>query len=236
MPDFKLVGSADIHDATIVSLEQSPTQLLVRLTSIQKSPFQVRFSGVREVLSYRPEGMILQSLIRDDGSQPPYRFTFVNWYVDEKDNPKSAQSLEVVAELCYVDPGRPSPRFPEDFHVKYRFLSADEGGRRTGPPRQSYKGDWAYEGEDLNKPGAHLYMIWPLFEDASGQLLPDLAEVLPEGTARMFIANDELRQTVHRERIKVGTRGYFMEGRRRVAEAQVTRIVALHEARPTSHD
>lgn len=43
----------------------------------------------------------------------------------------------------------------------------------------------------------------------------------------MFILNDDLRQTEHRHRIRVGTKGYFVEGPKPVAVAEVIRVVEL---------
>jgi hypothetical protein len=112
-----------------------------------------------------------------------------------------------------------------DFEVKYRFLSSLEGGRLTGPPFQGYRCDWAYEGDDIAKTG--IYMIWPEFEDENGNILEKNIQVPVEGIAGMIIINKELKETIHRERIKVGVRGFFMEGGKRVAEAVVIRICNL---------
>lgn len=114
---------------------------------------------------------------------------------------------------------------PADFEVRYRFFRAEEGGLRTGPPFQGYRCDWAYEGDDLAKTG--VYMIWPEFLDAEGVPLPDGERVPRSGQASMWILSGELRKQIHCRRIQEGTRGYFMEGSRKVAEAVVTRIVGL---------
>jgi hypothetical protein len=50
-----------------------------------------------------------------------------------------------------------------DFKVKYRFLSADEGGRESVPPHNNYRSDWLYDGDDIHKSG--LSMVWPFFEN-----------------------------------------------------------------------
>src|SRR4051812_41788226 len=114
-----------------------------------------------------------------------------------------------------------------DFEVRYRFLTPDEGGRQTGPPYQgSYRSDWAYDGDDISRTGIH--MIWPEFVDDHGAVLPRDAHVAVAGHARMWIVSSDMRALVHQARIREGVRGYFMEGSRRVAEAVVTRIIALH--------
>lgn len=73
-----------------------------------------------------------------------------------------------------------------------------------------------------------MWMIWPLFEDKNGKLLPMGERVPAEGIARMVIVSDALRKEVHCKRLVEGAKGYFMEGRRRVAEAEVVRIVGLY--------
>jgi hypothetical protein len=120
-----------------------------------------------------------------------------------------------------------------DFEVRYRFFTPDEGGRQTGPPHQgSYRSDWAYDGDDISRTGIH--MIWPEFIDDHGAILSPDAQVRVAGHARMWIVSPGMRTQVHQARIREGVRGYFMEGSRRVAEAVVTRIVALH-ANASSH-
>ncbi len=116
---------------------------------------------------------------------------------------------------------------PADFEVSYKFLSSEEGGRRSGLPKQGYRCDWLYSGEDIE--GSVVYMIWPEFEDAQGLALPNGTQVFLRGKARMRILNSDLRRTVHRQLLRVGTKGYFVEGRTRVAEAEVVRILALNE-------
>ena len=93
-------------------------------------------------------------------------------------------------------------------------------------PYQGLKRDWAYVGDDINKTG--IYMIWAELEDGDGQPLPVGILVPLQGTARMYIASDELRQQIHRKRIRIGTKGFFMEGARKIAEAEVISIVNLH--------
>jgi hypothetical protein len=113
----------------------------------------------------------------------------------------------------------------QDFDVHYRFFSSDAGGRKSVAPRQGYRCDWSYDGDDTETPG--IYMIWPEFEADDGSIIA-LGEYVPlESTARMWIVSSEMREEIHRGRIFVGTRGFFMEGGRRVAEAVVTRIVGL---------
>ena len=114
---------------------------------------------------------------------------------------------------------------PPDFEVRYRFLTAEEGGRRTGPPLQGYRSDWSYEGDDVAE---GIYMIWPEFLAEDGSLFPENVPVSVTGHASMWIVSHDMRTRVHRLRIHEGIKGYFMEGGLKVAEAIVTRVIALH--------
>jgi hypothetical protein len=112
----------------------------------------------------------------------------------------------------------------QDFDVHYRFLFPDAGGLKS-LPGQGYRCDWSYDGDDIKATG--IYMIWPEFESDDGSIIPMGEYVLLEGTARMWIVNSEMRERVHRKRLFVGTKGFFMEGGRKVAEAVVNRLVGL---------
>jgi hypothetical protein len=83
-----------------------------------------------------------------------------------------------------------------------------------------------YEGDDLDADG--LSMIWPEFIDSAGVMPPE-GEVPPSGKARMFVVNPD-RVAFHRTLVKLGGRGFFMEGTRKVAECTVTAITGLGEA------
>jgi hypothetical protein len=121
---------------------------------------------------------------------------------------------------------------PQDFDVKYRFFAQEEGGRASGSPGQGYRCDWLYDGDNVRKTG--IYMIWPEFEQEDGGIIP-LGEHVPmEGTARIWIVNNELRNSIHRKRLKEGVRGFFMEGGQKVAEVCVTKIIGLHNSETVS--
>lgn len=118
---------------------------------------------------------------------------------------------------------------PADFLVCYRFLSTTEGGRST-PPHQHVRWDFLYEGDDPLIDGVH--MIWPEFVDAAGDVLPE-GEVPAVGMAQMFVVNRE-RTSFHQSRIRIGVRGFFMEGARKVAECEVTAIPRVLSHEPLS--
>ncbi|WP_123040558.1 hypothetical protein [Cohnella candidum] len=115
---------------------------------------------------------------------------------------------------------------PQDFNVKYHFYLPQEGGRKK-IPYQGYRCDFAYE--EYYVEDKSIYAIHPEFEDELGNIiLVDDKPVRASGTARMWILFQEMREKVHRNRIKVGTKGYFMEGSRRVGEVEVIEIIGLH--------
>lgn len=119
-----------------------------------------------------------------------------------------------------------------DFLVKYRFFTQAEGGRMN-PALQGYRSDWVYA-EDYEKwienkqpLSLPIYMIHPLAVDEDN-LQYSSHEFMPsEGFADMRILFDQMRP-VHRKKIRVGVKGYFVEGSRRVAEAEVIDILYLN--------
>jgi hypothetical protein len=119
---------------------------------------------------------------------------------------------------------------PDDFEAIIRILTSEEGGRLT-PPFNGVRWDLSYA-EDRPEDG--LWMIWPDFFNLSNDSLPTDAP-LPIGVelrARMTVLVDEMRKSVHRERVQVGTSFYCHEGSRRVAVGRVTKITGLLDERP----
>ncbi len=55
-----------------------------------------------------------------------------------------------------------------DFKIRYRFYSAEEGGRKT-PAFQGYRSDFWYDYE--NHIPNSIYMIWPEFENEEGEII-----------------------------------------------------------------
>ena len=106
------------------------------------------------------------------------------------------------------------------FQVRYRFLTPAEGGREA-PPRQHIRWNFVYGADDPTRQ----YMIWPEFISAEGATLPE-GEVPMTGIADMFLLDPD-SGSYHLERIAVGTKGYFAEGAKRVAECEVIAIGSL---------
>ena len=115
-----------------------------------------------------------------------------------------------------------------DFQAEVRFLTPEEGGRsgQSGLPRQGYRCDihWDDDPSDL------LWMIWPMFLDEHGQELQQGAEIPLVSRAHFYIIRAELRDTVHRYWLRVGTGFHLCEGIRRVAACRVTSIFSPHAA------
>lgn len=74
-----------------------------------------------------------------------------------------------------------------------------------------------------------LFIIYPEFEDFSGNIITDpTLTVSKYGTARMWILADE-KTEYHRNKIIVGTRGFFMEGSKKVGECEVIELINLKQ-------
>jgi hypothetical protein len=115
---------------------------------------------------------------------------------------------------------------PDDFEATIRILTETEGGRKSSP-FNGIRWDFSYLADDATD---QLYMIWPDFFSPTGDSLPK-DQPLPLSiylSARMTIVVDEMREQVHRARIKPGVEFYCHEGPRRVAIGRVTRVTGLH--------
>lgn len=114
---------------------------------------------------------------------------------------------------------RQRPDLFPDFRVRYSIYPAVDGGRMN-MPRQGIRTDFRYDGDELD---AGLWMIWPDFLSEHGVALPEGEVVRASGTADMFILNREL-VPYHLARLAIGTKGYLMEGTRKVASCEVISV------------
>lgn len=72
-----------------------------------------------------------------------------------------------------------------DFEVRYRFLSAAEGGRKNGPPMQGFRSDWKYAEPTIEElESRQIWAIYPVFLDSNGELLPENTAANVEGVRR----------------------------------------------------
>lgn len=89
---------------------------------------------------------------------------------------------------------------------------------------QGYRSDFLYSGDENIK---QLWMIWPEFLDEEENVILDKSIPVPtSGKAKMWILNDTLKH-LHRDRIEIGLKAFFVEGPRKVAECEVIQIVNL---------
>jgi len=113
----------------------------------------------------------------------------------------------------------------EDFIVSYKLYSKEEGGREI--TYQHLRCDFLYEEDDFTK--NKIYMIHPEFIDKNGKPFNKETPIPLLGNASMWILNSEIREKIHKFRIKVGVKGYFMEGKRKIGEVIVKKIVSLNQ-------
>ncbi|THF78469.1 hypothetical protein [Cohnella fermenti] len=93
---------------------------------------------------------------------------------------------------------------------------------------QGYRSDFAFDEDLVNNP-VSLRVIHPEFEDINGNVILDDSKSVPaSGTARMWILFEVSRRERDAKSIKLGMKGYFMEGARKVAEAEVIEINGLY--------
>ena len=114
-----------------------------------------------------------------------------------------------------------------DFRVTYRLFTVEEGGRKT-PAYQGIRWDFRYEDESIRMAGGFggSYMIYPEFLDLDGYVIPN-GPFSPIGQANMFILIPE-RGDFHRQHIRPGVRGFFMEGKP-VGVCEVVEILGLQQ-------
>jgi len=109
-----------------------------------------------------------------------------------------------------------------DFIVEYDFILDQEDYVVT--LSQGMRSDFCYEKD--YRPGP-VYMIWPEFESENGEVIDDTeVEVSDHGRARMWVMLEEQRP-MHKDRLTLGLKGYFVAGSHKIVEAKVVEIVSL---------
>jgi hypothetical protein len=121
---------------------------------------------------------------------------------------------------CAMIPYELSTKRSSDFTVRYRLLSQPEYEVEQ-QLFQHIRCDWLYAGDDPQKDG--ISMIWPQFVSEHGTFI-EAGPVPREGYATMWIVNADLARELHRNRVVVGARGFFVVGHRRIAEAEIVAI------------
>jgi hypothetical protein len=111
-----------------------------------------------------------------------------------------------------------------DFVVEYKFI-ANQSDYQV-KLSQGMRSDFSYAEDDEEMP---VYMIWPEFENDSGEIIEDKeAVILNHGRARMWVMLDEQRQ-MHKERLTLGQEGYLVAGSHKIAKVKVIDLVSLKD-------
>jgi hypothetical protein len=94
------VGNPDIHDGTVLDVEQSERMAKVHLRGASGRNWIAEFQNVHAIRSITPIGMLLYSLSEMSAVPPVRRFVFVNWYSKEIEDEReeSKRMLEIDAE------------------------------------------------------------------------------------------------------------------------------------------
>lgn len=146
------------------------------------------------------------------------RVNFRSFGAVEKKHVSSVRAPTVEESSSRGGPKAGQRRRP-DFRAKVRFFSPEEGGRKS-PVFQGYRPDLAYKAGDFE-----LFMIWPRFLDDTLKERAEGAPVPAQSIADFWIANQQLKDDVHRARIRIGTEFWVCEGNHKVAEVVVTDIL-----------
>jgi len=96
------VGPPDLHDGTVLAIEERGADVAVRIRSFEGREFELRFRGVQAVRGHRAEGMLLYALTERREAPSVRRFTFANW--DEEDDAR----LEIDAQELHVESSAPA--------------------------------------------------------------------------------------------------------------------------------
>ena len=82
----------DVHDGIVVHVRHEDATASVLVKAYGGQLFVFDFDGVKSIVAFEPEGMMLYSLTEMAASAPFRRFVFTNWDEEGKG------ALEVVAQ------------------------------------------------------------------------------------------------------------------------------------------
>lgn len=106
-----------------------------------------------------------------------------------------------------------------DFVVEYVFIDDQED--YTTSLSQGMRSDFCYEEDYGVKP---IHIIWPEFEDDEGHIILDTeTPIKKSGRALMWIMEEE-KKDAHKERLKVGQRGFLVGGSHKIAHVKVAEV------------
>lgn len=94
----RYVGSPDFHDGYVRSVSLSKENVQVTVEGDTGQKYLVMFDGVTEIELSSPQDMMLYALSEVDTDANSIRlYDFINWYVDEPDEPESKSYLRIWA-------------------------------------------------------------------------------------------------------------------------------------------
>ena len=108
-----------------------------------------------------------------------------------------------------------------DFEATITVYPPGPTGRRV-PARNGIRWDLRYRSDPAN-----IYMIWPEFVTDEGELISSDVPLIGTYRARMYIVSGDMKDKVHREKMKVGVKFYMVEGPIECAEGIVTKILNM---------
>lgn len=109
----------------------------------------------------------------------------------------------------------------DDFEAHLYFLTPEQYGRGV-PKKLGLRPNFVYMDEPKS-----VHMIWPVgYMNLNRRALKN-APTEGHSLVKLSILDQEMRATVHRKRIHVGTEFTLQEGNRVVAKGRVTKITGL---------
>ena len=113
-----------------------------------------------------------------------------------------------------------------DFVVLYEIDPCEE--LKQSIASQGMRLDFLYEGENPSEDGIH--MIWPELLDDNENVITDTTpkKSYQSGKANMWVF-DESRREIHANKMKVGTKGFWVRGSFKFAKVEVIKIGSLSE-------
>jgi hypothetical protein len=88
---------AEFHDGHIVAVTHRGPETQVKVRGASGKLYLVHFEGVIEIESESPEGMTLYGVRRDEDENRNFYVDFINWYVNEPEEPRAKSLLKIRA-------------------------------------------------------------------------------------------------------------------------------------------
>jgi hypothetical protein len=102
---IRYVGYPDFHDGYVRAVALSNNQVQVTVEGDTGKKYLVKFEGVAEIELFSPQNMMLYAMSETDTDTESLRkYDFINWYVDEPNEPESKAYLRVLAASFTIMP------------------------------------------------------------------------------------------------------------------------------------